>query len=291
MALDAASTEFYITNITGNEDRLFAFISNFVQDNKDAYTPDQCNGMSWIVEEIYGRRDKQDWNRDWRPMMAEGKLAFEDYDYCGCFETSEYVSKFATLLAEQIPEVGFKARVHVVFYATGGEFAETFKSAPGRSEVIKNYRNGGNLPLDDRYRYRDNKSITTVNIPEDWTEISDSAFECCKSLKRVNIPEGVTRIGNYAFEDCKSLMSIEIPSSVVEIGTGAFSRCESLKSVKLHEGLTKIGEGAFKKMRLPRILRDSQHRNGDWLPTLQGVQIPQVPRSARAPEDVRRSKS
>ena len=282
MATDVASTQFHITHITGNEDRLFAFINSFVQDNKDAYTPGYSNSMSWIVEEIYGWGDNQDWSRDWRPMMAGGKLTFSE-DECGCFETSECVSKFATLLAEQIPEVGFKAKVHVVFYVTGDEFAETFKSAPGRSEVVTNYRDGGDLSLDedDRYLYRGNKSITVVNVPEDWTEISDIAFQFCKSLLGVNIPEGVTRIGNYAFQDCKSLMSIEIPSSVVEIGTGAFSKCKSLKSVKLHEGLKKIGQGAFEKcdslesFEIPDTVTEIGDRPFEKCKSLKSLEVPE----------------
>ena len=50
-------------------------------------------------------------------------------------------------------------------------------------------------------------------------------FRDCKSLESVEIPNSVTKIGDYAFQGCKSLSSVEIPSSVKKIGDKAFMCC------------------------------------------------------------------
>ena len=53
-----------------------------------------------------------------------------------------------------------------------------------------------------------------------------------KTLTSVVIPDGVREIGSYAFSGCTSLTSVVIPSSVTRIGKSAFESCESLTSVK-----------------------------------------------------------
>ena len=55
------------------------------------------------------------------------------------------------------------------------------------------------------------------------TSIGDNAFSDNKSLTSVTIPDSVTSIGDYAFERCSSLASVTIPNSVTNIGDQAFS--------------------------------------------------------------------
>lgn len=55
------------------------------------------------------------------------------------------------------------------------------------------------------------------------TAIGYSVFSNNKSLTSVVIPDGVRTIGSYAFYDCTSLTNVVIPSSVTSIGGGAFS--------------------------------------------------------------------
>ena len=69
---------------------------------------------------------------------------------------------------------------------------------------------------------------TDVVIPEDTTEIEDSAFSRCYFLATVVIPEGVTRIGDCTFYGCSSLTSVVIPESVKYIGYNAFFGCTAL---------------------------------------------------------------
>ena len=93
--------------------------------------------------------------------------------------------------------------------------------------------------------FYENKTITSVKIPEGVTSIGDNAFVYCSSLKEVTIPEGVTSIGVGTFLYCDSLMEVTIPKSVENIGISAFGGCSSLTEVTISEGVTSIGVGAF----------------------------------------------
>ena len=61
---------------------------------------------------------------------------------------------------------------------------------------------------------------TTVEVPDDVTNIADSVFKN-KSLTSVTLPQNLTSIGNNAFKD-NNLESLDIPNSVTDIGESAF---------------------------------------------------------------------
>ena len=94
--------------------------------------------------------------------------------------------------------------------------------------VIPDTYNG--LPVTIIYTdaFRNDRSLTSVVIPNSVTIIWDSAFSSCTKLKSVEIPDSVTRISGYVFDNCISLTSIVIPDSVTTIGHMTFERCTSL---------------------------------------------------------------
>ena len=73
--------------------------------------------------------------------------------------------------------------------------------------------------------------IKDLVIPNDVTEIKNSAFYGCKGLTSITIPNSVTSIGSSAFRDCTGLTSVTIPNSVTSIGSSAFYGCSNLKTV------------------------------------------------------------
>ena len=87
--------------------------------------------------------------------------------------------------------------------------------------------------------------LTSINIPDSITRISDGTFYRCSGLTNITIPDSVTSIGYMAFRNCTSLTSITIPDSVTSIGERAFEYCTSLTSVTVGNAVTSIGDDAF----------------------------------------------
>ena len=74
----------------------------------------------------------------------------------------------------------------------------------------------------------DCRTLASVVIPDDVTNIGKDAFYCCHSLTSVTIPNSVTNIGWGAFRSCGGLTSVTIPDSVTSIGDCAFQGCRGL---------------------------------------------------------------
>ena len=82
-------------------------------------------------------------------------------------------------------------------------------------------------------------------IPNDVTEIEQSAFKGCSGLKEIVIPDSVTLIGASAFRKCEGLTKVVIGNRVTKINS-AFSACTSLKEVVIGTGVELIYVNAFK---------------------------------------------
>jgi hypothetical protein len=93
-------------------------------------------------------------------------------------------------------------------------------------------------------------SSATVRIPAtiqglSVKEIEGAAFSNNKTITSVTIPEGVTSIGRNVFQACTNLSSVNLPSTLTSLGQLAFNNCSSLTSINLPTGLTEIGVSVF----------------------------------------------
>lgn len=90
--------------------------------------------------------------------------------------------------------------------------------------------------------FKDNKTITSIELPDHLYSIGDGAFEGCENLQTVN-STGIMEIGAHAFCGCKSLENISL-TGIKSVGDYAFSECSSLTELDLNT-VEKIGIGAF----------------------------------------------
>lgn len=74
--------------------------------------------------------------------------------------------------------------------------------------------------------------MSSIELPNTITELSDDTFTDCENLESINIPNSVTSISG-AFKNCTSLTTIVIPSSVTELVWSAFAGCTGLTSVTI----------------------------------------------------------
>ena len=88
--------------------------------------------------------------------------------------------------------------------------------------------------------------LTSLNLPDGITKISDGAFSGCSGLTSLNLPDGITEIGESAFSGCSGLTSLNLPAGITSIGSEAFYGCSGLTSIYVYaEKVPDIGRNAF----------------------------------------------
>ena len=78
-------------------------------------------------------------------------------------------------------------------------------------------------------------TTVTINDEEQAVTILGSAFASNKGITSVTIPEGYTQIGGSALSGCTSLTSVSIPGSLTQVGPNAFTGCKKLATVTFAE--------------------------------------------------------
>lgn len=86
---------------------------------------------------------------------------------------------------------------------------------------------GTSLKTIDKWAFRNNHKLATLNLPSSLEKIAEGAFSYCVSLSSVSIPQNVTSIGREAFLGCTSLSSVTINNRDAVIGEDAFALTKS----------------------------------------------------------------
>ena len=142
----------------------------------------------------------------------------------------------------------------------------TFENHAAGGFAMKNYNDGVfNYALvndpDDQHAILvrgDYSSMTTVNIPESITVLSEDEAPVSYNVTviapeafylfdvtEVTIPNSVKTIGDWAFLHCGRLTSVSIGNSVETIGYAAFDWCSRLTEVTIPNSVKTIGAEAF----------------------------------------------
>lgn len=93
--------------------------------------------------------------------------------------------------------------------------------------------------------FYNNRTITSVVIPDTVTRIGDYAFSNCSNLESVTMPNDLEEIGFRAFNGCESLTGITFVNSLQSIESYAFYGCTSLTTLTMPASLNFIGTYAF----------------------------------------------
>jgi hypothetical protein len=123
------------------------------------------------------------------------------------------------------------------------------------------------------------RSITSIIIPDSVLSIGAGSFEDCHELASVSLGNGITRIEDYAFFSNTALTSIVLPDSLTAIEWVAFSNCHSLASILLPDGLSNIAEYAFSRntaltsITIPRSVTKIGRRAFWSCPSLTSVKV------------------
>lgn len=94
--------------------------------------------------------------------------------------------------------------------------------------------------------FADKENLTYVELPDSFTEVTDSLFSGCVYLEEVVLDQNIIIIGNEAFRDCTKLTNPNILTDyVLSIGDFAFANCDLTGELRFSPLVSEIGEGAF----------------------------------------------
>lgn len=105
----------------------------------------------------------------------------------------------------------------------------------------------GGMPDYSEYMNRPwhEKRISSIQIADGITSISECAFFDCFGIKSISIPDSVLIIGARAFWRCDGLKDVVLPESLIYIGESAFIWCNNLASVTIPSTVSYIEDSAF----------------------------------------------
>ena len=87
---------------------------------------------------------------------------------------------------------------------------------------------------------------TDVVIPDDVTEIGDSAFKNNTNIKKVTFSKNIKKINQSAFYSCTNLETVIFNNLISSIGNSAFYGCTKLSGVlKISENTRSVGNYSF----------------------------------------------
>lgn len=97
-----------------------------------------------------------------------------------------------------------------------------------------------------------NKSLTSIQLPNKLENFWDNAFNGCTALNNIDMPSTVKGIYNSVFEGCTSLSNVTLNEGCTTLGHHVFKNCP-LDAVTFPTTLTSIGEYAFEKTNLKKV--------------------------------------
>ena len=145
-------------------------------------------------------------------------------------------------------------RINASMQYIGKQFIDTEYVLDGNGQptsVIKDWHVRKNEYRDEPNEgvFANNSNITTLEIGESMSGISDYAFFGCGTLNQLSFGNNLATIGNGAFEDCIRLTTIQVPenSNLMAIGKRAFYNCGSLSDFTVPIAVRAIGDSCFEK--------------------------------------------
>lgn len=97
-----------------------------------------------------------------------------------------------------------------------------------------------------------NKSLTSIRLPNKLENFWDNAFYGCKVLNNIVMPSTVKGIYNNVFEGCEALSNVTFNDSYTTLGHHVFKNCP-LAAVTFPKTLGSIGEWAFEGTNLKTV--------------------------------------
>ena len=102
--------------------------------------------------------------------------------------------------------------------------------------------------------FKGNKTLKTINIGKNVTQIDKNAFLNCVALQTVKGATAVTSIGEASFNGCKKLKTLPSFGKLKTIGNKAFYNCEAITKFTIAASVEKIGKSSFQNCKKLKTL-------------------------------------
>lgn len=129
-------------------------------------------------------------------------------------------------------------------YPIFGEYPET-EIASMQNTAITQVAIGSNVKSLPTYAFTKCKSLSSINIPNNVTEVGGGLLES-SGITSATIGDGVSNISSYIFSNCSNLQKVKLGSAAKIISEFAFQNCTSLEKITFPSSITQIQPNAFK---------------------------------------------
>jgi hypothetical protein len=109
---------------------------------------------------------------------------------------------------------GNPTEVYIIGYAPATDYTWTDMLAVNYFPYLQKieFINTNNVTTIIANAFRDNSSLTTINLPNSLININNQAFFGCTSLTTINLSNSLAYVSAYAFNGCSSLENVTIES-------------------------------------------------------------------------------
>lgn len=141
--------------------------------------------------------------------------------------------KGGALKGSSVEKVIFESGIQSVpdYICNGAEMLDTVEFP-----TIKATKNGFTI---GKYAFADT-SLSSIEIPENVTELGESAFMGCSILKNIILPESLKIISEFCFSGCELLTELKLGTNVTTVGRNMIEKCSKIKELTIPASVTAI---------------------------------------------------
>lgn len=167
--------------------------------------------------------------------------------------------KGGALKGSSIEKVTFGTGIQSIpdYICNGSELLDTVEF-PAINETIKGFSIG-------KYAFA-NTSLSSIELPENITELGEYAFQGCSILKNIILPESLKTISGFCFSGCESLTELKLGPNVTTVGRNMIEKCSKIKELTIPSSVTAIktnavGFGCLCGSSVQKVIFDEGTRN------------------------------
>ena len=183
-----------------------------------------------------------------------GYVGFNAFEGCSGFNGTLVIPESLTTIRSEafsgcsgLEHIELSPNIRMEYYDTGGVFSE----CTGLTSI--DIPEGWTLISNGTFAYCTN--LTEVYLPESLEVIDNRAFSNCWKLNIMNLPDNLRTINKESFAKCKELSGdLEIPPMVESILPLAFDSCYKIKHLVLGVSVETVLESAFRNTEIDTIV-------------------------------------